>query len=282
MSVHRDDRNHDLSYKCFLATYEEPAIPIGSNRYNGGKYIRRCFLQYYPIDRTATIMLHNDARKLDRRKGKPMIQDLPTQQNKSPTYLSAPFLRGRHLCQKWTPKGVATQNFLSSSVMEATDFNAAPRSGKALDFVYRMSLFQCPTIDLDGKRFTVQDSAARGPHRADASALEVSDAALSALLSTIGRDYEPQERRAENADQKDIPTVHKVEMGPDGYPMIFMKLNKKQGDQVSTEIKPYRLSFVRAALMVTSARQEAQLQVCKRMRIIPHSRCTYNLCFPSL
>jgi hypothetical protein len=41
VSVHRDDRNHDLSYKCFLATYEEPAIPAGSNRYNGGKYIRR-------------------------------------------------------------------------------------------------------------------------------------------------------------------------------------------------------------------------------------------------
>ena len=55
---------------------------------------------------------------------------------------------------------------------------------------------------------------------------------------------------------------HKVEMGPDGYPMVFMTFNKKKGDQVSTEIKPYRLSFVRAALMVTSARQEAQLQVC--------------------
>jgi hypothetical protein len=28
------------------------------------------------------------------------------------------------------------------------------------------------------------------------------------------------------------------------------------------EMKSYRLSFVRAALMVTAARQEAQLQVC--------------------
>lgn len=272
VSVHRDDRNHDLSYKCFLATYEEPAIPVGSNRYNGGRYIRRCFLQYYPIDRTATIMLHNDARKLDRRKGKALVPDLPIQQNQSATYLSGPFLRGRHLCQKWTQKGAATQNFLSSTVMETTDFNAVPRSGKALDFVYRMSLFQRPTIDLDGKRFTVQDSAARGPHRADASALEVTDAALSALLLTIGRDHEPRERKEEDFDSKGTPALpensgdykHKAEMGPDGYPMIFMKFNRKQGDQVSTEIKPYRFSFVRAALMVTSARQEAQLQVCNR------------------
>jgi hypothetical protein len=43
--------------------------------------------------------------------------------------------------------------------------------------------------------------------------------------------------------------------------MIFMKFNQKQGDKNSVEIKPFRLSFVRAALMVTSARQEAQLQV---------------------
>lgn len=268
MSVHRDDRNHDLSYKCFLATYEEPAIPLGSVRYNGGRYIRRCFLQYYPIDRTSSIVLHNDARKLDRRKGKPLVQDVPGQQSKPASYLSASFLRERHLCQKWTQKGVATQNFLSSTVMEATDFNASPRSGKALDFVYRMSLFECPTIDLAGKRFTVQDSASRGPHRADSSALEVSDAALSALLLTIGRDVE--RREVETNLNGDLPRSqerngefrHKVEMGPDGYPMVFMKFNKKKGDQVSTEIKPYRLSFVRAALMVTSARQEAQLQVC--------------------
>jgi hypothetical protein len=217
-------------------------------------------------------MLHNDARKLDRRKGKPLIQDQSTPQKKSAPYLSGVFLRERHLCQKWVQKGVATQNFLSSSVMETTDFNAAPRSGKALDFVYRMSLFERPIIDLGGKRFTVQDSAARGPHRADASALEVSDAALSALLLTIGRDHELSERNSEENDAEDVASLaepngdyrHSVEMGPDGYPMIFMKFNRKHGDQVSNEIKPYRLSFVRAALMVTSARQEAQLQVRKQ------------------
>ena len=40
--------------------------------------------------------------------------------------------------------------------------------------------------------------------------------------------------------------------------MIFFKVTTKTGDQVNTEIKPYRISFVRAALMVTSSRQEAQ------------------------
>lgn len=219
-------------------------------------------------------MLLNDGRKLDKRKGKPLVSE-PLHPSKPASYLQGAFLRERHLCNKWTGKGAASQNFLSSAVMEATDFNATPRSGKALDFVYRMSLFERPTVELENKRFTVQDSAARGPHRADASALEVSDAALSSLLLTIGRDYETFDKSTdkvvndsevqESDNQEKTNEIfqyrHKVEMGPDGYPMIFMKFNRKQGDQVSTEIKPYRLSFVRAALLVTSARQEAQLQV---------------------
>jgi hypothetical protein len=71
--------------------------------------------------------------------------------------------------------------------METSDFNAVPRSGKAIDFVYRLSLFERPMVELSGKRFTVHDSAATGPHRADASSLEMSDAAISiALLSNRG------------------------------------------------------------------------------------------------
>jgi hypothetical protein len=200
-------------------------------------------------------MLHNDARKLDRRKGKPLAHEQLNQQELPTPYLSGAFLRERHLCQKWMHRGTTAQNFLSSSVMEATDFNATPRSGRALDFVYRMSLFERPTIDLAGKRFTVHDSTARGHHRADASSLEVSDASISALLLGLGKDV----GRDENSDRNEYR--HKVEMGPDGYPMLFMKFTRKSTDEVGTEIKPYRISFVRAALMVTSARQEAQLQV---------------------
>jgi len=145
--------------------------------------------------------------------------------------------------------------------MEAADFNATLRSGKALDFVYRMSLFDRPMIELAGKRFTIHDSAARGHHRSDASALEVSDAALSALMCGIGKEFGHAEASSQLDNEVERSDYrHRVEMGPDGYPMIFMKFVRKFNDDAGTEIKPYRISFVRAALMITSARQEAQLQ----------------------
>lgn len=149
--------------------------------------------------------------------------------------------------------------------MEQSDFTAAPRTGRALDFVYRMSLFERPMINLGGKRFTIHDSSAQGAHRADASALEISDAALSAALLVIGRDYDDiseDDNGSVTTNQTNSSMRNKVELGPDGYPIIWMKYSRKQDDSsTSTEIKPYRLSFVRAALLVTSTRQEAQLQV---------------------
>ena len=251
LSIHLDDRNHDMSYKCFLGTYEEPATPQGSSRYSGGRYLRQCFLQYYPSDRTALIVLQKDARKLDKRKGNGLAngsgQDKGNDELTATSYFSHKFLRQRYLCQKVT----ATQSFLSSSLMESTDFNAFPRTGKALDFVYRMSLFDRPVVDLAGKRFKIEDSASRGVHRADASSFEVSDASLTYVLLKIGKDHGSK-------SSKDLG-VGNVETGPDGYPVLFLRFTKS-GDQTGTELKPYRLSFVRAALMVTSARQEAQLQ----------------------
>lgn len=263
MSVHRDDKNHDLSYKAFLASYEEPAIAPGTTKYTGGRYIRRCILQFYPIDRTASISLHNDQRKQDKRKGKTNYPEMSKAGESSGSFLTDAFLKDRHLCQKWYPKGAASQSFLSSNVMELTDFNASPRNGKALDFVYRMSLFERPTADLVGKRFTIHDSTGRGPHRADASSLEISDASLSAVFLHIGKDWESilSPRKGEDGRPlKKSELQRRVELGPDGYPMIYMKFTTKQGDKSTVDIKPYRASFVRAALMVASARQEAQLQ----------------------
>jgi hypothetical protein len=153
-------------------------------------------------------------------------------------------------------KGANTQSFISSSVVESADFVATPRSGKALDFVFRMSLFEKPVIDLAGKQFTIHDSAAKGHHRADASALEISDATLSAVLYGVGKEFGKDVSNPDVADYR-----HKVEMGADGYPMIFLKFSNGASDDTNTEIKPYRVSFVRAALMVTAARQEAQLLV---------------------
>jgi len=212
--------------------------------------------------------LHNDARKVDKRKGKSRIPDVGGSKSNRPVpFVSPEMVRKRHLCQKWAEKKeTSVSSFFSSTVMEVADFNAMPRTGKAIDFIYRMSLFDQPAIDLAGKRFLVQDSASRGAHRADASALEITDASLSALLLSLGREYQPQRRDDESSEG----FKHDVEWGPDGYPMIFMKIDKKQGDQVSTEMKPYRTSFVRAAMMVTSARQEAQLQ-CLRACVLAGS-----------
>jgi len=272
--VHRDTRNADQSYRSFATSFEEPAVLPGSNKYAGGKFVRRCQLRYHPSDRTGSVVLLNDGRKLDQRKGKSIVPETPQrrQQSASPgsvPFLSPEFLQKRHLCQKWIPRGSTSRSqpgMLSSNVMEQADFTASPRTGKALDFVYRMSLFECPMVDLGGKRFTVHDSTAQSSHRADASALEMSDAALSAALLVIGRDYSNSvDSRTDEGSVSTPNTRNKVELGPDGYPIIWMKYSRKQNDgTTTTEIKPYRVSFIRAAMLITSTRHEAQLQVRSR------------------
>ena len=252
MGVHRDQRNHDQSFKCYAATFEEPALNTGREHYAGGRYVRRCLLRYYPIDRTASVALQSDSRKLDQRKSVSAVPETITLDNSSrpAPFLSADFLRERHLCQRWVPKGTTrSQSLLASSVVEPTDFSSAPRTGKAIDFVYRMRFFEDVMVDLGGKHFSVHDSSSLGVHRADASIMEISDASLSvALLTLSSREEEPETGQ------------HGVQMGKDGYPVIWMKFSRKQ-DDAHVEVKPYRTSFVRAALLVTSARQEAQLQV---------------------
>lgn len=262
MGVHRDQRNHDQSFKCFAATFDEPALPAAPGHYTGGRYIRRCMIRYFPIDRTASVTLQSEpARKLDQRKITNSVPDTITigqsllSSGRPAPFLSAEFLRDRHLCQRWGPRGTArTQSILASNVMEPTDFTSIPRSGKAIDFVYRMNFYERPMVDLGGKHFTAHDSAALGAHRADASALELSDATISVALLLIGADEKPTTAEPDDASRPFI------EMGKDGYPVVWMKFSRKQ-DDAHVEVKPYRTSFVRAALLVTAARQEAQLQV---------------------
>jgi hypothetical protein len=233
--------------------------------------VRRCQLRYYPSNRMASVVLLNESRRLDQRKGRSQVPE-STRGSLTPgsvPFLSPDFMRERHLCQKWAPKGSTSrsqQGLMSGNVMEQADFTAAPRTGKALDFVYRMSLFESPTIDLGGKRFTVHDAASQGAHRADASALEISDAAMSAALLVIGRDCSLNAGGDHQTDEISTSSPcqvrNKVELGPDGYPIIWMKYSRKlQDGTTSTEIKPYRVSFIRAALLITSTRHEAQSQV---------------------
>lgn len=273
VGVHRDQRNHDLSFRSFAATYEEPSVAAGTDHYNGGRFLRRCLIKYYPSDRTASVAVQPERRKVDRRKKRGSVPDTITvdKSSRSAPFISEEFQRERHLCQKWEPKGTTrTQSMLASSVMEQTDFTSMPRPGKAIDYVYRMAFFERPMVDLGGKHFTVHDSSSLGTHRADASSLELSDASLSTSILMMDTSGDP-----EKAQQI-------TEMGQDGYPIIWMKYSRKQ-DDAPIEVKPYRVSFVRAALLVTTARQEAQLQVWIHIfvhkKIYSRRACLLTQCF---
>jgi hypothetical protein len=225
VGVHRDPRNHDHSYKSFAASIEE----ITKNEfYNGGRYIRRCLIRYYPSDRTAAVDLLDDARKLDQRKSS--IPDTITLGTPPTTpLLSDEFMNNRYLCQRWVPKGTArSQSLLASGTMEGSDFTLVPRAGKAIEFVYRMSYYERPMVDLSGKHFTVFDSTALGVHRADASALELSDASLSIALEIMAADATSGRGQRQH-----------VELGKDGYPVVWLKSSRKQ-DDVHVEAKSYR------------------------------------------
>ena len=219
-------------------------MAVGSDHYTGGRYIRPCLVRYYPIDRTASIALQTDTRYLDQRKHKSAIPDtisFDQQSSRQTPFLSTEILKERHLCQRWIPKGTTrSQSLLASSVMEPTDFTSTPRTGKALDFVYRCSLYERPMLDLGGKHFTVHDSSALGVHRADASALELSDAALSAALLTLGRVDDKNDKGNSNTDNCVDDGHSAIEFDKDGYPVLWMKFSRnKQGD-ARVEVKPYR------------------------------------------
>jgi hypothetical protein len=97
--------------------------------------------------------------------------------------------------------------------------------------------------------------------------MELSDASLNAALLTAGRDWEsfsPGNIEGENSlNDEAATTTHLpgIEMGPDGYPIVWIKLYQKQGEVFTSEIKPYRASYVRAALWLASTRVEAQREV---------------------
>lgn len=118
--------------------------------------------------------------------------------------------------------------------MEATDFTAWPRPGKAIDFLYRINFYERPGLDLGGKRFTAADSSSLGAHRADASSLEMSDASLGAALLLLGSDNEEG-----GGDGGKSATRRRVEMGKDGYPVVWMKYSRNQ-DDAQVELKQYR------------------------------------------
>ena len=170
--------------------------------------------------------------------------------------LTDEFQRQRHTCLK-----VATGGILTSPLMEPSDFSSTPRVGKALDFVYRMSLFERPMVELAGKKFVVHDAALT--HRADASSLELSDASMSAaiiLRGSCGLNF--------CDDSSSNPNSFNIKVSSEGTPLVLLRasstINRDESlgneQKAKDEARPYRPSFIRAALYVKSARQEAQSQ----------------------
>ena len=199
-------------------------------------------LRYYPNDRTASVTVAKDVSVLDHRQG----------QSNENFGLPEAFQRQRHSCLK-----VAVGGILSSPLMEPSDFAATPRAGKALDFVYRVSLFEKPMVELGGKKFVVHDASSS--HRADASSLELSDASMSAAIIVRGS-------CGLNIcdDSSSDSSTFSIKVSSDGTPLVLLRSNSPDSPgtdyKAKDEARPYRPSFIRAAMFVKSARQEAQSQ----------------------
>ena len=67
--THRDQQNIDHSYYQFAAFYDEPLLHPLSKGYRGARLRKKCYLRFYPTDRSASVSLLNDNRHSDHRKG---------------------------------------------------------------------------------------------------------------------------------------------------------------------------------------------------------------------
>ena len=108
-------------------------------------------------------------------------------------------------------------------------------------------------VELGGKKFAVYDASS---HRADASSLELSDAAMTAAIILRGSS-------GLNVCDVSIGSFT-IKVTDNGTPLILLRANHEESSRNSPkangEARPYRPSFIRAALLVKSARQDAQLQ----------------------
>ncbi|KAL7541765.1 hypothetical protein ACHAXR_011197 [Thalassiosira sp. AJA248-18] len=237
-AIHRDQRNPNVACKVYTAMYEEPAIHPRTKRFYGGRYLRQCLMRYYPNDKMASVTAVNKISVLDGR----------LKEGDNQFVLTEDFQKLRHTCLK-----VATGGILSSPLMEPGDFCSTPRTGRAIDFAYRVSLFERPLVELGGKKFLVHDSSS---HRADASSLELSDASMTAALMLRGS-------CGLNACGISSGGFN-IKVSDEGTPLVLLRVNRDGASgsppKTKDEARPYRPSFVRAALLVKSAKQEAQAQ----------------------
>ncbi len=258
VSIHRDQRSNSLSYKKYIGYYDEPVLHLPSMVDRGARLRRKCFIRYYPNDRTASITFIQSDRRVDfhdKEQRKVCILLMGVEEGNRPKEFE------RHPCYKAVRKGTErttgtlANSILASTLMDSGDFTSVPRSGRASDFLYRMTLFEEPAIELSGKHIIVQDAAAVGCHQADASSLELSDASLSTAILIGSNEGSAQ---------------FQIRCDSVGSPVVFLKVienpsalgSKTVEKKNSLVYRSFRISYVRAALMVASSRKEAQLQVC--------------------
>jgi len=290
VGLNRDQRNPSKSHKVYAATYEVPILCGVSKRYLGARYIRPCLLRYFPTDKTAAVqdMMPSFETRLNETKPNdllvsPGVAFRDVIKIHSVGTLPSRFSSERHPCLK-------TRAGVSYGPMETLDFAAVPRTGRAIDFVYKMSLFEKPVVELAGKRFSIHDNTKIGAHRADASSRELSDASLSYIIivggdaqlslasdlvvenvtdsnkeesSTSSEIVEAENSEANQTNQNSKENTQKVmnDFLKQPEPRMLLKMRVVGANNETTETsKVVKPSFIRAALMVTTARQDAQLQ----------------------
>lgn len=234
-AIQPDRRNPNAVCKIYVAMYEAPAIHPKTKRFYGGRYLRQCLMRYYPNDKTASVSV---AKSID-------VLDCRFRESRNEFALSEDFQKLRHTCLK-----VATGGILSSPLMEPGDFCSTPRTGRAIDFAHKISLFERPMVELGGKKFVIHDASS---HRADASSLELSDASMTAALILRG---------SGGLNVCESSGGFNIKVSEDGTPLILLRANRELGStpKSTDEARPYRPSFIRAALLIKSAKQEARYQ----------------------
>ena len=171
---HRNPRLSDQDYRSYAVSHEQNVASSKSRRANlhSGTYVRRALLRYYPNDRTATV---DDPRW--------------THDDTAACNLPRHFKVSRQPLNKIRNSGKLAGNLLNVGG-DSGEFVATPRTGKSVDFVYRMSLFQVPQVEVGGVRFKIHDAVNAGCiPRADASSRELSDASITAAIIRSGTHY---------------------------------------------------------------------------------------------
>lgn len=285
LRIWNDDQNQRNNFRIYSAFYEQPVTHPVTKRYNGGRLVRHCVVRFFLSDRSA-IVSPSQSVSLFKAESARKICIAPYS---SESTLTGKIRKEKNPCQKVLHRASSMSTvMMMGNLMEASDFVSTPRTGKAIEFVYKLAFFEKPTIEVLGKRFTVQDGNLKGAHRADASAIELSDASMTAAIILSGDDQEQvnvndnssisttatpsldlevsEEKRIKPLNEHtsaQINTDCSIEHNKKRTENEILSVNikvKNAGSDKKDLLRAFRPSFIRAILLVATARQEAQLQ----------------------